>query len=651
VGYARNVYWHADALGSVYDLERYLNVRSAYGASFAPDGELAFLHDATGVPQVWTLDDPRAWPDQHTFFEERVTFVTWSPERRELFFGMDEGGNERAQLFRLDPGDGLITNLTATPEAKHRWGGCSHDGDRFAFASNRREEAVFDVYVQGRDETGDDATLVHEGDGWLSVGGWSPDDDRLLVSKAHWSFDQDLYVLELPDEVGRHEDDSADVAAESELTHVTPHEGDVRFVSAQWGPDGDAIYLVTDHGEDTSYLARLDIATAAAADDVAEALTVVESGGDWDVDGVALDDETGRLVYSRNVDGYTELTVGELAGETDIDAFPTPELPGGVAGGVAFDDDGERFALSASGRTANTNVHVVDIETGAVEQWTVAGTAGIPRETFVAPDLVRYPTFDGREIPAYFSLPEDGATGTDGAGDDAGVDDDAGVPVVVDIHGGPESQRRPSFAGLTQYFLSRGYAVFEPNVRGSTGYGREYTHLDDVEKRMDSVADIEAAVEWLADHEAVDPDRVVAMGGSYGGFMVLAALTEYPDLWAAGVDIVGIANFVTFLENTGSWRRELREAEYGSLEEDREFLESVSPINNIESIAAPLFVMHGANDPRVPVGEAEQIAEEARGQGVPVEKLVFEDEGHGITKLENRIEAYTAVVDFLDEHV
>ncbi|MFB6195174.1 MAG: alpha/beta hydrolase family protein, partial [Haloplanus sp.] len=468
-------------------------------------------------------------------------------------------------------------------------------------------------------------------------------DDRLLVSEAHWSFDQDLYVLELPDSLtggaddGGADRDADDPATESELVHITPHDGDVRFVSAEWAPDGESVYLVTDHGADTSYLARIDVDAAAAADDVDEALTVVEEGGDWDVDGVALDDETGRLVYSRNVDGYTELTVGELDGDDEIAEFPTPDLPEGVAGGVAFDAEADRFALSASGRTDNTNVYVVDVETGEAERWTDAGTAGIPRETFVAPDLVRYPTFDDREIPAYFSLPGDWEPGQ--------------TPVIVDIHGGPESQRRPSFAGLTQYFLSRGYAVFEPNVRGSTGYGREYTHLDDVRNRMDSVADIEAAVEWLADHEAVDPDRVVAMGGSYGGFMVLAALTEYPDLWAAGVDVVGIANFVTFLENTGSWRRELREAEYGSLAEDREFLESVSPINNIEHIAAPLFVMHGENDPRVPVGEAEQIVEKAREQGVPVEKLVFEDEGHGITKLENRIEAYTAVVDFLDRHV
>jgi dipeptidyl aminopeptidase/acylaminoacyl peptidase len=595
-----------------YDLERYLNVRSAYGASLSEHG-LAFHMDTTGVPQVWTLESPGAWPEQRTFYDERITFSTWSPERPELAFGMDEGGNERQQLFRLDD-EGRVTNLTARPDAKHRWGGWSHDGERIAFASNRRDESVFDVYVQGREETGDDAELVHEGDGWLSLAGWSPDDSRLVVHEAYSSFDHDVSVLHL---------DSG------ELEHLTPHEGEIRYQSVNWGPDGEALYLVTDRGADTLYLARLDLASGE--------LETVEEGGGWNVDGVALDEKTGRLVYSRNVDGYTDLTVGELDGPTEIDTFPDPALPGGVAGGVSFDEEAERFAVTATGPTLNTNVYVVEVATGESRRWTDASTAGIPRSTFRSLELVRYDTFDDREIPAFFALPEEVPEG--------------GAPVIVDIHGGPEGQRRPSFGALRQYFLANGYGVFEPNVRGSSGYGREYTHLDDVEKRMDSVRDIEQAVGWLRSRERVDPDRIVALGGSYGGFMVLSALTEYPDLWAAGVDVVGIANFVTFLENTGSWRRELREAEYGSLAADREFLESISPINNIEHIRAPLFVLHGANDPRVPVGEAEQIAEEAAEQGVPVEKLIFEDEGHGITKLENRIEAYTAVVEFLDEHV
>ena len=606
----------------MYDIERYLNIRSAFGPSMGPDGEqCCFRLNTTGTPQLWTLTGPQKWPQQRTFFDERVTFGSFSPERPEIIFGKDEGGNERTQFHRLDLTDGQIHHLTDHSEAKHRWGGWSHDGEQFAFTSNRRDESVFDVYVQDRDATGDEAELVYEGDGWLSLAGWSPDDSRLIVSQAYSGYDQDLYVLEI---------------ASGEIEHLTPNEGPVRYNSPSWGPDGENIYLVTDRETDTLRLERLDVSTGE--------FTVVETVGtdhhdrdEWNVAGLAVDEDSRRIVYGRNVEGYTEWTTGELTGPDRIDPFPEPDLPQGISGGISFDPDGERFAVTATSSTDNANIYVVDITTGESTRWTDAPTAGIPRETFVAPELVHYPTFDDRTIPAFFSLPD---TDT-GSGE---------TPVIVDIHGGPESQRRPSFSSVKQYLVAHGYGVFEPNVRGSAGYGKTYAALDDVENRMDSVRDIKAAVEWLGDHPAVDNDRIVAMGGSYGGFMVLSAMTEFPELWAAGVDIVGIANFVTFLENTGEWRRELREAEYGSLAEDREFLESISPINNVDSIASPLFVLHGENDPRVPVGEAEQIVEALETQGVPVRKLIFDDEGHGLTKLENRIEAYRAVVDFLSEH-
>ncbi|WP_435073045.1 S9 family peptidase [Halorubrum sp. HHNYT27] len=616
-----------------YDIERYLNVRNAGGADLSPDGRLSFLLNTTGTGQVWSLDEPLGWPEQHTFFEESVSFVDSSPERAEAVFGMDEGGNERAQLYRLNYESGEIADLTERPDAKHRWGGWDGEGDRFAFASNRRDESVFDVYVQGRDETGNEAELVYEGDGWLSVAGWSPSDDRLIIHEAYSSFDHDVYTLDV---------------ATGDLTHHTPHEGNVRYGSPEWGPNGESLYLVTDRESDTLRLERVhletgDFSLVASGEDESDDDSdddPAKPGEDdgWNVDGVAIHEESRRVVYSRNVDGYTDITVGELVEPDRIDPFPAPDLPEGVAGGVSFGPDGDRFAITATGSTHNANAYVVEATTGETERWTAASTAGIPRDTFVEPELVHYPTFDGLEIPAFFSVPE-----TEPPED--------GYPVVVDIHGGPESQRRPSFASVTQFLLNNGYAVFEPNVRGSSGYGKAYSALDDVENRMDSVADIRAGVEWLHDHPEVDPDRIVALGGSYGGFMVLAAMTEYPDLWAAGVDIVGIANFVTFLENTGEWRRELREAEYGTLADDREFLESISPINNIEAIASPLFVLHGANDPRVPVGEAEQIVEKAREQGVPVRKLIFDDEGHGFAKLDNRIEAYRGIVDFLAEHV
>jgi len=596
-----------------YDIERYLNVRSAFGAAFRSDGSLSFRMDTTGTPQLWTLEEPGGWPTQRTFYEERVTFASPSPERSETIFGMDEGGNERQGLFRIDA-TGRITPLTPT-DAKHRWGGWSPDGDRFAFASNRREQSVFDVYVQDRGSDPEDAERLLEGDGWLSVGGWSPDGSKLLVHEARSNFDTDVYVLDI---------------GSGELTDLTEDDDDVRYRSLSWGPDGDAVYCCSDRGADTLSLVRLDADTGD--------LSTVEDGGEYNVDGVAIDDDTGRIVYSRNVEGYTELTVGDLVGPMEIDERPTPELPEGVAGGVSFDDGAERFALSVSTDTANTNVYVVDVATGAAERWTYAPLAGIPESTFVESELVRYDSFDGREIPGFLSVP------SSDPGDD-------GYPTIVDIHGGPESQRRPSFSAIKQYFLAHGYAVFEPNVRGSTGYGRAYAALDDVEKRMDAVADLEAAAAYLAARSEIDGDRLIAKGGSYGGFMVLSALTEYPDRWAAGIDIVGIANFVTFLENTGSWRRKLREAEYGSLEGDRELLESISPIHAVDRIEAPLFVLHGANDPRVPLEEAEQIAERASEVGVPVRTLIFGDEGHGISKRDNRIEAYSAIVEFLDEYV
>ncbi len=594
-----------------YDIERYLKVRHAVGPSLGPNGELAFRYDATGVPQVWRLDEPGAWPEQLTFHEEPVSYASWSPTRSELLYGMDDGGNERTQIHRLSGDGGEAVNLTRTPDAKHYFGGWSHDGDRFAFASNRRDPGAFDAYVQGRDETGDDATLVAETDRYLAVVGWSPSDDRLVLHEATSSRDQDLYVVDV---------------ATGDLDHVTPYDEPVAFGSVAWGPDGDALYVTTDRDGDTRYLARLDPASGD--------LDPVVDGGGWNVGTVGVDHDTGRVLYVRNVDGAADLHVGDLDG-TEIEEYPTPDLPEGVLAGASFGPDAETLAVSVDGRTENANAFVVDVASGEAERWTRASTAGIDPGSFVAPEHVRYESFDGLEIPALLSMPRN-------------VDGD--VPVVVHIHGGPDSQRRPRFFATIQYLLGQGFAVFEPNVRGSSGYGREYAGLDDVRNRMDSVRDVKAGVEWLRDRPGVDPDRVAAYGGSYGGFMVLSCLTEYPDLWAAGVDIVGISNFVTFLENTGEWRREHRENEYGSLDDDREFLESISPLNHIDAVRAPLMVIHGENDPRVPVGETRQLIERARDH-VPVESLIFDDEGHGVTKLDNRIAAYRAVAEFLDEHL
>jgi dipeptidyl aminopeptidase/acylaminoacyl peptidase len=307
----------------------------------------------------------------------------------------------------------------------------------------------------------------------------------------------------------------------------------------------------------------------------------------------------------------------------------------GVADGLAWSPDGSQLAFRLHGPRDPSDIWASGTD-GAARQITEADLGSLNRDDFIAPETIRYQTFDDRQIPAFWFRPATGA---------------GPWPVVVDVHGGPESQRRPDFAPVTQWWLAHGFAVFAPIVRGCTGYGKAYSHLDDVERRMDSVADLAAAVEWLRGQDDVAPDRIAIYGRSYGGFMVLAAVTTYPDLWAAGVDIVGIANFETFLECTGPWRRQTRAAEYGDPERDAALLRAISPIYRADQIVCPMLLIHGRNDPRVPVQETEQIAARLRELGRDVDLIIFDDEGHQITKLANKITAYDAVAQFLTRTV
>lgn len=593
----------------IYDFQRFLHIRSAYGSSFTPDGtRLAFLANITGVPQVWQVAAGGGWPEQLTFFSERVSLVEYAPAAERAVFGMDVGGSERTQLFLLTAaGQESIALTGEAPEAIHTFGGWSRDGAQIAFSSNRRSPADFDVYVRPIGPRGEgQPRLVLEGQGTYTPLAWGPQGDWLIVSHALGNLDNRLYRVFL------------DGATPPEL--LTPGQDEVGYAEVNVTPDGRGLYLSTDRGSEFHRAAYLDLQTHALS-----FLTPDE----WDVDFVRLAPDGRTLAVGLNEHGFSRWWLRDLAGGRDL---PPPALPPGVCSLPAFARDSGALSFSLTGPQHPFDVWVHDLRAGTTCRVTSSSLAGIPRETLAAPELVRYPSFDGRDIPAYLYRPA-------GAGDR--------LPVIVDVHGGPESQRRVEFNAVYQYFLHCGFAILAPNVRGSTGYGRTYTHLDDVEKRMDSVADLNHAAGWLRGSDWADPRRITVLGGSYGGFMVLAALTSAPELWSSGVDIVGIANFVTFLEHTGPWRRHLREREYGSLERDRAFLEAISPIHKVDRIAAPLMVIHGANDPRVPVGEAEQIVAALRQRGAPVEYLRFEDEGHGIVKLANRLVCYPAIARFL----
>ncbi len=603
-----------------YSFERYLNVRSAYAPGFSPDGKrLSFLTDITGVAEVWSLPIDihaaiPAWPEQLTFLGERVTGASYSPTADVLLLSADVGGNERTQLYSLSADGSACIALTSQSQAIYQFGGWSPDGTRITYSSNERDGRYFDVYERTLATGGSRRILQY--DGTNHPVRYSPDGRYVLVSREESNVRNRLLLLD---------------TLTGDIRTLTPQVGEeqAQHEFPGWSADRRGLYLLSNRGRQFLSLAWLDLATTE--------MTYLRDEP-WDAEFLALTRDGTRMALVFNEDGYSRLQLFDVS--TGWEArleLPVPALPAGVVYGAKWSEDGTRLAITLYSPDDAPDIWVWDVQEQVLWRATRSALGGIPRESFVEPSMVRYPTFDGRQIPAILYVPRDGQQHA--------------LPVVINVHGGPEGQSRPEFDPVIQYLVARGYAVLEPNVRGSTGYGYEYQSLDDVRLRMDSVADLQHAVFWLRESGIADPKRIVVMGGSYGGFMVLSAITTYPDLWAAAVDIVGIANFVTFLENTGPWRRKLREPEYGSLERDREFLQQISPIHQVDRMRAPLFVVHGANDPRVPVGEAEQIVSALRLRKVPVEYLRFEDEGHGLAKRANRLVAYPAIARFLDQYV
>jgi dipeptidyl aminopeptidase/acylaminoacyl peptidase len=639
-----------------FGIERYLNIRSAGSPTFSANGDrVAFLTNITGTPQVWMVNAQGGWPDQLTYYTDRVDFVEWSPDGAGLVFGKARGGDENAQLFWMTPDGSDIRQLTDAPKIRHNFGRWSQDGRRISYASNKRNPNFFDIYVMdvgsGREE------MVYQQDGSNGVAAWSQDGRYMVVSHTNeqLSLDNDLFLVDTQ-------------SKQSQL--LTQHQGSAQFGNVWFSRDGRYIIFGTNDNREYYQLARMDLQTkrVETLDDAS-----------WDLDASQLSADGRMIAYAINRDGFSELYVREVMPDGTLGAKGAPvSLPGkGIIGALEFSHDNRRLAFSFNSARYNPDIWVYDLGSRALTQLTHSSRAGIPQSTFVEPELVRFKSFDGREIPAWYFRPQVAAATTTGvvpgvqvtvtpSGNNTSTINvtagNAGVatvtlgaggqlPVIVSVHGGPEGQERPGFSSIYQYFLSRGYGILAPNVRGSTGYGKTYTHLDDVRNREDSVKDLAAAVEWLRTQGGADPRRIAVMGGSYGGYMTLAAITLYPELWAAAVDTVGIANFESFLKNTSGYRRKLREVEYGSLERDLEYLRSISPLYRVDKIRTPLFVIQGKNDPRVPYTEAEQIVEALRRRNAPVEYRLFDDEGHGIAKLSNRLIVYPLVANFLDRYM
>lgn len=593
-----------------YTLAQYLMIRGNSNGAFVAGGEeVLFANSTTGVKQLWRMDAGGGWPHQLTFFEEGIDYYYAHPTEDLAVLAVDRGGNERTQLYLCDTWGHNLRRITRDDGAIFGFGGFSRDGRKLVYESNERDERYFDVYLF--DIETDGRELILESDDFNSSVGFSPDGRYVAFIRLHDSHNTDIFLIDL--ENG------------NELVLCTPHDGDVEYGIPRWLPDSGGFYFSSNEDNEFVELAYYDMASG-------ERRWAERPG--WDLEDYFVSWNGRYLVYEVNVEGYDELVIKDLAtGET----INPPEMCIGQFSTISMTTDEIALLFAHNGPDHPADLFVWDVGSkDEPKRITYASLAGIPEETLVSPELVHYETFDGLQIPAYVYVPRSS-------------DESERAPVVVLAHGGPESQYQAWFDSMAQYFLDRGFAYVVPNARGSTGYGKSYSRLDDRFNRLDNVRDFEYLARWLAEQPWANPDRLIIQGQSYGGYSVMACLTEQPDLWAAGVEICGISNLVTFLENTGPWRQHLRESEYGYLDTDREFLEEISPVNNAHRIKAPLVVIQGANDPRVPLDEAEQIVAAARANGVPVLYLLYEDEGHGLSKLENRLDAWPKVIEFLNE--
>jgi len=588
-----------------YSIQEFLEVKAAGSPTFSPDAsKVAYLSTTTGTTQVYLMSADGSDVEQLTDYPDNIAFARYSPTENKIIFGKNEGGNEKMQFLLLDVETQEVSDLTKSPDVRHDFGSWSRDGKSICFASTERNGTDFDVYVM------DVATLekkcIFDKGGWCGAAGFSPKGTYLIVGQRHSNFNNDAYLCNLES---------------GEIELITPHEGNVVHENPRWLPDESAFFFAKNQDREFMGLGKYTL-----KDKHFEYVLTPE----WDVDTVAIDSNGTKLAVIVNEDGYNKAKFYDPATLEEL-SF---NLPSGNISTPHFSKDGTKLLITVGDSRHVSDVWVMDFDSNDYRQVTTS-PQGVPPEVMVEPELIHYASFDGLSVPAFIYRPRD-------------ISEDSKLPVIMNIHGGPEGQYQSALAVITQYFVHSGYIVVAPNVRGSSGYGKTYMALDDVGKRMDSVQDMVSLREYLKTIPQVDSERIVLMGGSYGGFMVLAGLAFYPELWAAGINIVGIGNFVTFLENTAPYRRALREAEYGSLEHDREFLERISPFNSVEKMKAPLFVIHGANDPRVPLSEAEQVVSKLKELGRDVELAVYADEGHGIAKLKNRLDVYPKVVSFLD---
>jgi dipeptidyl aminopeptidase/acylaminoacyl peptidase len=603
-------------------LRQYQNTRSAGFRGWSPDGKGIMIQTRFGnTSQLHRVYQPAGRREQITFFDEPANgrFVPQNPEGM-LLISMGSGGDERYQVYAMTPKHGGKATLLTDGKSRNLLGPVRKDGLFAIVSNNSRNGKDTDLYIVDPNTPGKrDLLYQTDGEYWIADD-WSRDGSQVLM--RHYVSINECYPAVL------------DVATSKKTAIPIPGNPEKSaYGSMSFSNDGMHAYLNSDAVSEFKQLAKVDLKSMD--------YTWLSQDIPWDVSSIVVAPPGGILpneglvAFTTNEDGASGLYLlfGEKHRKLDV--------PMGIVSSLSFSPDGTQLGFSLSKSTRPTDVYSLSLLDGNLTRWTYSESGGLPIDRFVEPEVVRFKTFDDRKIPAFYFKPKTATKAKP-------------VPVVINIHGGPESQARPTFDPQTQFYVAElGFAVIRPNVRGSRGYGKSYLLLDNGPKREDSVKDIGALLDWIEEQPELDSSRVAVYGGSYGGYMVLSSLTHYSDRLRAGVDIVGIASFKTFLENTSAYRRDLRRAEYGDerTPEMKAVFERIDPINNAQKINTSLLVAHGENDPRVPFSEAQQIAPKVRANGQTVWTVYANNEGHGFARKENRDYVSAVITTFLMEHL
>jgi dipeptidyl aminopeptidase/acylaminoacyl peptidase len=591
---------------------RMARVGSANSPSFSPDGKwVSFISNMSGTPQVWVVPAEGGYPRMVTNGDDPVTQADWSPASDWIAVTIAPGGGLNTQVYAVKPDGTGMKLLTQGGQDNNGFDAWTHDGRRIAIDSSRNDPASRDSFMV--DVASGETKLVAKNPGVGGINGISHDGSRALLNRLKNRGDNNLYLLDL---------------TSGKDTLVTKHDGIAEFFG-DISPDGRTAYIGTNKDRDLMAFGRIKL----AADGTPGNIEVLAERNDGELDGIRMNEQGTLAALVWNVKGRSELSFYDLVQNKQI---PVPKLPGELVGGGAFSKDGSKLAMVVAGAAQPSDIWIMDVKTKQFHQLTFSPHAGVDLAALVRPEMVTFKSFDGLELSGWLYKPKN----QNGPG-----------PYVISFHGGPEGQERAPFRGDYQALLGQGIGVFAPNVRGSSGFGKKFVNLDNGELRVNGVKDIKACVDYLVNNHLADPKRIGITGGSYGGYMTMAGLTEYPDLFAAGVNLFGIVNFMTFFQHTQPWMAAISKIEYGDPDRQKEMLDKLSPIYKLDRIKAATMVQHGANDTNVPVIEAEQIVKTLKERGVPVEYILFPDEGHGWRKVPNRIKSTVEMVRFFSEHL